>query len=374
MSARFVAFDVETPNRLNNRISSVGVSVIDEDGSIHTKEYLVNPKCDFDNFNISLTGITPAMVENAPLFPAVWEEIEPLFKNCTVVAHNAMFDLCVLQKTLSSYNLPIPPLRYLCTMKMACSIFPQMENHKLSTLSAQLGIPLNHHNAGSDSAACAIILKAFIDAGVDIEKYELSFDGDSFTQRKGGSFGHNNLSDSTHALNELNTIVRAISCDGILAKEEINFLINWMNQNADLKGNYPYDRIYNMLAEVLEDGVITSQEHEELLHLFQTADNPVEESACTCTCIELSGKNICLSGEFDHGSKESVATLLSGKGASIQSSVTRKTNILVVGGQGSSAWSSGNYGSKIKKALELQSKGIEIMIIREADLFKVIGV
>lgn len=193
-------------------------------------------------------------------------------------------------------------------------------------------------------------------------------------QARNSSYSQRALSDSTVALNELNTIVRAISCDGILAREEIAFLIRWMNQNASLKGNYPYDRIYNKLAEVLEDGVITPQEHDELLHLFQTSDNPLEEHTCACDCLELSGKNICLSGEFDYGSKDMVSDILIEKGASVQSTVTRKTNILIVGGQGSSAWSSGNYGSKIKKALELQSKGVEIMIVREADFFDAIGV
>ena len=374
MSIRYVAFDVETPNRLNDRISSIGVSTISDDGAIQTKSYLVNPECDFDCFNISLTGITPAMVEKAPTFPAVWADLEPLFTDHTLVAHNATFDLCVLSKTLSAYGLLTPKIRYLCTMRIARSVFPQMENHKLNTISAQLGIPLKHHDAGSDSEACALILKKVMDAGVNVECFSSSFDGSSLAQARNSSYGQRALSDSTVALNEMNTIVRAISCDGILAKEEIAFLIRWMNQNASLKGNYPYDRIYNKLAEVLEDGVITPQEHDELLHLFQTSDNPLEENTCACDCLELSGKNICLSGDFDYGSKDRVSDILIEKGASVQSTVTRKTNILIVGGQGSSAWSSGNYGSKIKKALELQTKGVEIMIIREADFFDAIGV
>ena len=36
-----------------------------------------------------------------------------------------------------------------------------------------------------------------------------------------------------------------------------------------------------------------------------------------------------------------------------------------MGGSGSSAWSCGNYGNKVKKALELQEKGEPIKIIRE---------
>ena len=374
MSIQYVAFDVETPNRLNNRISSIGISLILDDGSVQTKGYLVNPECDFDTFNSSLTGITPTLVENAPLFTAVWAEIEPLFINHTVVAHNATFDLCVLQKTLSAYNITTPRLHYLCTLKIARGELPQMDNHKLSTLSSLFGIQLKHHDAGSDSEACACILKQFIEAGVNVDSYASIFDGYSFSQTKSGSYGHRALCDNTVALNELNTLVKAISCDGILAKEEIDFLIRWMTQNASLKGNYPYDRIFSKLAEVLEDGVITPQEHDELLHLFQTADNPVEENACACKGLDLSGKNICLSGEFDYGSKDMVSAVLIEKGASVQQAVTRKTNVLIVGGQGSSAWSSGNYGSKIKKALELQAKGIDVIIIRESDFFDTIGV
>ena len=374
MSIQYVVFDVETPNRLNDRICSLGVSVLYDDGSIQTKEYLVNPECNFDSFNISLTGITPSAVENAPLFSSVWVEIEPLFMNYTLVAHNAMFDLCVLQKTLSAYNLVTPELRYICTLKIARSVLPQMDNHKLSTLSSYFGISLKHHTARSDSEACARVLKAFIDAGVNVENFASVFRDNSHDHEKSGSSNHRTLSNSTLALNELNTLLKAISCDGILAKEELDFLVTWMKQNTSLKGNYPYDRIYNKLEEVLNDGIITSQEHDELLHLFSTADNPVEESASSCNCLSLFGKNICLSGEFDFGCKDEVAAILLEKGAFVQPTITKKTNVLLVGGKGSSAWSSGNYGSKIKKALELQAKGNEILIVREADLFDSIGI
>ena len=52
---RIIVFDVETPNASNHRISSIGISVI-EDGRI-TEEFgtLVNPECGFDAFNIQLS-------------------------------------------------------------------------------------------------------------------------------------------------------------------------------------------------------------------------------------------------------------------------------------------------------------------------------
>lgn len=372
MGIRYVAFDVETPNRCNNRISSIGISVIDTDGSIRTREYLVNPECEFEYFNISLTGITPNMVKGAPSFPTVWNEIGEMFMHHTLVAHNASFDLCVLQKTLTAYELETPLLRYICTRRLAKSVLPQVENYKLDTLCEFYGIPLNHHNAGSDSAACALILQNIEKCGIDIDGFSAVYD--CRPVRDSNRTWHHNLSESTYALQELNSVVKAISCDGILVDSEIAYLVDWMSSHSNLKGNYPYDRVYNKLAEVLEDGVITQEEHDELIQLFQSADNPVEANACECGCSDIMGKSICLSGEFDYGSKDDVSAILIDKGAVMQTNVTKKTDILVVGGQGSSAWSSGNYGSKIKKALELQSKGIDIMIIREKDFLSSLGV
>ena len=374
MSIKYIAFDVETPNHLNDRISSIGVSTIDDVGLIQTKEYIVNPECDFDAFNISLTGITPSMVENAPTFPDVWAEIEPLFKNYTLVAHNAIFDLCVLQKVLWTYNLSTPGLQYLCTLKITQSVLPNLENHKLSTICSFYHIPLNHHHSGSDSEACIRIIESIEKSGVDLRKYLHYFDCAELRKEHGTYKKHRYTSESTSALNELNSILAAISCDGVLSSEEIAFLVQWMNDNHYLKGNYPYDRVYMKLEEVLEDGIITRQEHDELLCLFKSVYDPVQAAECSCSSIGLCGKNVCLSGEFESGSKESVSDRLASLGAIMQTSVTKKTNILVVGGHGSSAWSQGNYGTKIKKALELQAKGVEILIIRESDFFSAIEV
>ena len=56
---RYIAFDVETPNHRNDRMSAIGITVI-EDGAITREFYsLVDPEQEFDPFNISLTGITP---------------------------------------------------------------------------------------------------------------------------------------------------------------------------------------------------------------------------------------------------------------------------------------------------------------------------
>ena len=97
---RYIAFDVETPNAKNNRMSAIGISVV-ENGTITDKFYTyVNPETYFNRFNIELTGITPEAVQNAPNFPMLWERIGSLMNSGILVAHNAAFDMKVLAKCL----------------------------------------------------------------------------------------------------------------------------------------------------------------------------------------------------------------------------------------------------------------------------------
>ena len=174
---RFVAFDVETPNYANDRISAVGVTVL-EDGVVRDRFYsLVNPQCGFDSFNISLTGITPYMAARSPVFPQVWEQLRPILDSGVPAAHNAPFDLGVLGKCLRDYGifwkLETP---YVCTCQMARRLYPKMPGHRLDTMAARFAIPLNHHNAGSDAEVCARLLQAYQAEGADASDFLRIYD------------------------------------------------------------------------------------------------------------------------------------------------------------------------------------------------------
>ena len=89
--ARYIVFDVETPNRYNNRISAIGISVVEEAKIIKEYFYFVNPGQRFDWFNTQLTGISAELVADAPTFPQLWKVIEPVMSSGILVAHNASF-------------------------------------------------------------------------------------------------------------------------------------------------------------------------------------------------------------------------------------------------------------------------------------------
>lgn len=128
---RYIAFDVETPNRYNNRMSAIGICII-EDGEIVDEFYsLVDPEQPFDSFNTWLTGISSEDVYDAPTFPEVWTWIEPIMSSGIMVAHNASFDMGVLRKCLCDYGTSWhPSVKGLCTVVMGRQLLPGISHKK----------------------------------------------------------------------------------------------------------------------------------------------------------------------------------------------------------------------------------------------------
>ena len=65
MSVKYVAFDVETPNSLNNRICSIGITTIDHTGRYETE----GPKVYYDHFIHLQEGVKPYQI--------LWAEESP---------------------------------------------------------------------------------------------------------------------------------------------------------------------------------------------------------------------------------------------------------------------------------------------------------
>lgn len=177
MKERYIAFDVETPNSGNDRMSAIGITVVEDGRIVEEISTLVNPETWFARFNISLTGITPEMAEAAPSFDELWPEIEPLFSSGVLAAHNAPFDMSVLAKCLRSYRIDWRDRAdYVCTCQMGRRCYPELPNHRLNTLCEYRNIALDHHQAGSDSRACASLLLDYQAHGLRLEPFRRVYD------------------------------------------------------------------------------------------------------------------------------------------------------------------------------------------------------
>lgn len=173
---RYIAFDVETPNYANNRMSAIGITVVEDGAIVDEFATLVNPESRFDYFNVQLTGITPELAANAPTFFELWPTIEPILGSGLLIAHNAPFDMSVLSKCLTAYGIQWrPTVTYACTCQMGRRCYPELPNHRLNTLCAYLGIELDHHQAGSDSRACGKLLLNYLEQGMDVSQFRRNY-------------------------------------------------------------------------------------------------------------------------------------------------------------------------------------------------------
>lgn len=156
----FAAIDFETANECRTSICSVGVVVV-RGGEIVERFYsLIRPEPDYYKWFCSrVHGLCGLDTCNAPLFPDVWRQIEPLIDGLPLVAHNAMFDEGCLRDTLRVYGLDCPDFTFYDTLRAARRTFGRsLPNHQLQTVALACGYCLtDHHHALADAEACAAI-------------------------------------------------------------------------------------------------------------------------------------------------------------------------------------------------------------------------
>jgi DNA polymerase-3 subunit epsilon len=152
----FVAFDFETANYNRHSICAAGFVFV-EQGKIVDQIYsLINPEEYFNSMNISVHGIKPEDVQNAPTFPEFYGSIKEQLSGKTMVAHNLPFDGYALRDNLAKYNVQAVEKYLLCSLQLAKRVLPKQSRYTLDHLSNQFGITLeHHHHALADAEACA---------------------------------------------------------------------------------------------------------------------------------------------------------------------------------------------------------------------------
>lgn len=155
----FAAIDFETANQCRSSVCSVGVVIV-HDGMIVDRFYsLIQPTPNYyTHWTTEIHGLTHNDTDNAPIFPEVWKQINPLMKGLPLVAHNSPFDEGCLRSVFKTYEMEYPEYPFYCTLKASRKLQPELPNHRLDTVAETCNFNLtNHHNAIADAEACAAI-------------------------------------------------------------------------------------------------------------------------------------------------------------------------------------------------------------------------
>lgn len=156
----FAAIDFETANECPSSVCSVGVMVV-RGGEVVDKFYsLIHPEPEYYQwFCQQVHGLSEEDTDDAPVFPKVWAQIEPLIEGLPLVAHNARFDEGCLKAVFRVYQMDYPDYVFHDTLWASRRHFGKsLPNHQLQTVAAACGYDLTqHHHAMADAEACAAI-------------------------------------------------------------------------------------------------------------------------------------------------------------------------------------------------------------------------
>ena len=110
-------------------------------------------------FITELTGISNAMLQDAPSADAVMRDAARFVGKAPMVAHNASFDSKFWQAELALAGVPAPQ-PFACTVLLSRRLYPQAPSHKLGVLVDYHGLPRTGqaHRALADAEMAAALL------------------------------------------------------------------------------------------------------------------------------------------------------------------------------------------------------------------------
>lgn len=170
----FVVVDLETtggrartgPDGSHDAITEIGAVKVRGGEVIGEFATLVDPQRSIPPQIIELTGITTALVRDAPTIAAVLPMFLEFARGAVLVAHNAGFDVGFLRAAAQRCDIAWPRLPVLCTVTLARRVLSREEapSVRLSALARLLGSATEPtHRALDDARATVDVLHALIE-------------------------------------------------------------------------------------------------------------------------------------------------------------------------------------------------------------------
>lgn len=157
----YVVLDVETTGGKagTDRITEIGAVKMQAGEVLETFNTLINPQRHIPSFISRLTGISNAMVVNAPTFADIANQLSEFLQGAVFVAHNAKFDYGFIRSEFARCDIPFD-MPQLCTVVSMRRYYPGQPSYSLGKLCEAFDIPLiNHHRALADATATVELLK-----------------------------------------------------------------------------------------------------------------------------------------------------------------------------------------------------------------------
>ena len=156
----YVVVDVETTGGRadGHRVTEIGAVKVKDGQIVDRFQTLLNPQRRIPANITRLTGITPAMVADAPYFADIADEFEAFLAGAIFVAHNVEFDYGFIAREFERIGRSFRYPR-LCTCSSMRKLYPGQASYSLAALCSNFGVSLTqHHRALCDAEAAAELL------------------------------------------------------------------------------------------------------------------------------------------------------------------------------------------------------------------------
>ncbi|MEE3475648.1 MAG: exonuclease domain-containing protein, partial [Ruminococcus sp.] len=153
LSGTFICFDIETTglSPLKDKITEIGAVKIENGAVTDIFSTFANPEMPIPAKIVQLTGITDAMVKDAPSQSEAVSAFLEFAGDCILVAHNAPFDTSFIRKACENMGVEYN-YTSIDTVAISRAILPDIKNVKLDTVANYLRLgKFNHHRATDDA-------------------------------------------------------------------------------------------------------------------------------------------------------------------------------------------------------------------------------
>ncbi len=135
---------------MHDRITEIAAVRVQDGHEVARWSTLVNPGTPISGFIQNLTGITDAMVADAPRFEQVAPQLLDLLDGAVLVAHNVRFDHGFLLNELARIDIALR-VKTLCTVRLSRLLYPQHRHHGLDAIMQRHGLAtIARHRAMGD--------------------------------------------------------------------------------------------------------------------------------------------------------------------------------------------------------------------------------
>lgn len=176
-------------------------------------------------------------------------------------------------------------------------------------------------------------------------------------------------------VDELIGLARALIADGAINGAEVNYLEKWLVTNLAVSHQPLIATLYQRVREIFADGIVDSEECADLFATLAsfTAEGTELGEAGKSTSLPLcdpapalrfDGTTYCFTGTFSFGQRRHCEQATEARGATC-TSLTKKTDFLVIGSYATESWRHSSFGNKIIRAAEMRAAGVPIAIIAE---------